>query len=154
MSVINCRLIIANDVSEKMVRTRAHPQGGGDSHAAREFGAGQVLASLLVSVLLVGIKLTSAKEIVQLIERRKELKANLELLQPKLEDENRIMWLNDTAHDMARRQERMSDMSSPSGRVYSTIESHAIDSCLGMLALLAGKAGNKQLKRVATFTRR
>ena len=44
-------------------------------------------------------------------------------------------------------------MSSPSGRVYSTIESHAIDSCLGMLALLAGKAGNKQLKRVATFTR-
>ena len=60
---------------------------------------GQVLASLLVSVLLVGIKVTGAKEIVQLIERQKELKANLAMLQIVLEDENKTAWIGDVAHD-------------------------------------------------------
>ena len=49
----------------------------------------QVLASLLVSVLLVGFKLNGAKEIVHIIQRRKELKANLFLLQKGVEEEDK-----------------------------------------------------------------
>jgi hypothetical protein len=45
----------------------------------------QVLASALVSVLLVGLKLNAAKEIYQICERRAELKKNLGLLRWKLE---------------------------------------------------------------------
>ena len=54
---------------------------------------------MLVSVLLVGIKLTAAKEIVQVIERRKELKANIALLQLKLALEDKLTWIDDAKHD-------------------------------------------------------
>ncbi len=66
-----------------------------------------MLGSLLVSVLLVGIKLTSANEIVQSIARQKELKANLLLLQMSLEDEDKKAWIEDVTHDTAQRQDRM-----------------------------------------------
>jgi hypothetical protein len=63
----------------------------------------QVFASLLVSVLLVGLKLNGVKEIVQLIERCKELTGNLALLQRTLEDEDKSAWTVDVTHDTKQR---------------------------------------------------
>ena len=70
----------------------------------------QVLASLLISVLLVGFKLNAAKEIVQIIERRKELKSNLLLLTRRLEDEARALWIDDVKSDMKPRKTKIAAM--------------------------------------------
>ncbi len=81
-----------------------------------------MLGSLLLSVLLVGIKLTSANEIVQSIARRKELKANLLLLQMSLEDEDKKAWIEDVTHDSAQRRDRILKLGSASGLSYTTTE--------------------------------
>ncbi len=86
-----------------------------------------MLASLLVSVLLVGIKATGAKEIVQLIGRRKELKANLAMLQGVLEDENKKAWIGDVVHDTKQRMAMIAEMESASGLSYSAIENGLLD---------------------------
>ena len=62
---------------------------------------------MLVSVLLVGIKLSAGKELVQVMERRKELKANLSLLRRRLEDVDLGDWLNDVDHDSKQRKDRV-----------------------------------------------
>ena len=72
----------------------------------------QVLASLLVSVLLVGLKLNGVKEIVQVIERCKELAVNLALLQRTLEDEDTSAWTVDVTLDTKQRQHRITAMES------------------------------------------
>ena len=85
-----------------------------------------MIASLLVSVLLVGIKLSAAKEVVQVLERRKELKTNLELLQLKLEHEDLATWVANVAHDASQRQKTMDAIEPASGQVYTTAEGEAI----------------------------
>ena len=55
-----------------------------------------MLASLLVSVLMVSFKLNSAKEIVQTIERRQELKVNLSMVRRQLEIEDHCPSLSST----------------------------------------------------------
>ena len=47
----------------------------------------QVVASLLVSVVLLGFKLSALKRLVQVNQRRTELQAALVSLQPKVEAE-------------------------------------------------------------------
>jgi hypothetical protein len=93
-----------------------------------------VLASLLVSVLLVGIKLTAPKELVQTIERRKELKVNLSLLQRSLEEEEMTSWLADVTHDTALRQETTDAIEPASDQVYTTAEGALIDSGTAIFA--------------------
>ena len=112
MSVLNCYLIILNDVVDKMVRN-----GIQEAYSCLAMGCQllhtprrQLLASLLVSVLLVGIKLNASKEIVQVIERRTELKTYLSLLQTTLEDEDMVAWLDDVQRDVKRRQDRIAAM--------------------------------------------
>jgi hypothetical protein len=107
-----------------------------------------------VGVLLVGIKLTSARDIVQLIERRKELKANLSLLRRMVEDEGLRSWLDDVAHDNAQRQGWIGEMALPSGRVYDAMENGAIAKCLGMIALFdSNPASVTPLPHPATVAR-
>ena len=55
----------------------------------------QVLTSLLVSALLLGFKLNVPKELTQTIQRRKELKTNLALLQTSLDEESLASLLDD-----------------------------------------------------------
>ena len=85
-----------------------------------------MLGSLLVSVLLVGFKLNSAKDLVQTIERRKELKSNLSLLQRRLEDEAKDEWIDDVSHDAKERAERIAAMEPASGLTYSGTENELI----------------------------
>jgi hypothetical protein len=109
-----------------------------------------VLASLLVSVLLVGVKVTSAKELVQINERRKELKANLVLLQAALEDENKIAWIHDVTHDTKQREDRIAELESASGHVYDLLEDALIAKGDAMFAVFeASSAGAKLSKHSA-----
>ncbi len=161
MSGLNCYLIFNDGVADHMVRTfRAMAatcrEALGRVHATRELA--QVFASLLVSVLLVGLKLNATKEIVQIVERRKELRANLSLLQKKLEEEDTKIWIVDVAHDTKQRADRIAELESASGRsvglVYSTMESGAVERCLGMFTLFDGiSAAATQLLHSVTITR-
>ena len=120
------------------------------------FSGEQVLASLLVSVLLVGIKVTGAREIVQLIERRKELKANLVLLQLALEDESKEAWIGDVAHDSKQRMDMIAEMESAhkSGLAYSVIETVLLDKGTAMFAAFdSSPARVTELEHSATSMR-
>jgi hypothetical protein len=109
---------------------------------------------LLVSVLLVGIKVTGAKEIVQLIERRKELKANLATLQIVLEDENKKAWIGDVAHDSKQRMDLIAEMESASGSAYSVIENGLLDKGAAMFAAFdSSPARVTELEHSATSMR-
>ena len=94
-----------------------------------------MLGSLLVSVLLVGIKLTAAHDIVQIIARRKELKANLLLLQMSLEDEDKKSWIEDVTHDAAQRQDRILELGSAPGLSYTTMENEILQKGAAMFAV-------------------
>ena len=91
-----------------------------------------MVASLLVSVLLVGIRLNAAKEIVQIIERRKELRTNLSLLKKSLEGEETVAWINDVKHDAKQREDTIAAIESASGRSCSPFENSLIEEGLGM----------------------
>jgi hypothetical protein len=124
------------------------------SEALIACAAEQVVASLLVSVLLVGIKLTSARELAQVLVRRRELKANLSLLQRQLEDEDSVAWICDVAYDKAQRNERIAAMESASGHVYTTMETEAIDRGEALFTVFDGSSGRvTQLRRSATMER-
>ena len=102
---------------------------------------------MLVSVLLVGIKLTAAKKIVQSITRRKELKANLLLLQVSLEDEDKKSWIEDVTHDTTQRRDRILELGSASGLSCTTTEKEILQKGAAMLAVFeASSTGLKQLE--------
>jgi hypothetical protein len=88
----------------------------------------------MVSVLMIGVKLSAAKEVAQTWQRRIELKANLRLLQPVLEAEDLASWLDDAAHDMGQRQQRIATMEKESASDLDAIASEAIEKGLRMLA--------------------
>ena len=113
-----------------------------------------MFASLLVSVLVVGIKLTAGKELVQNMERRKELKANLLLLRRRLEEEDLVDWLDDVNIDTAHRQERIEAMDSVSGHIYSSVESELFQGGMGIFAMFeSNDAETLQLKCSASIHR-
>jgi hypothetical protein len=113
-------------------------------------GAAQVLASLLVSVLLVGFKLNSAKEIAQIIERRQELKANLSMVRRLLEIEDTKAWIKDVEFDTQQREDRIAELESASGQVYDLREDALIAKGSSMFAVFeASSAAAKQLKHSA-----
>ena len=89
---------------------QAHSQ---TAHRTQQHGLmSKVVASLLVSVLALGFKLNELPLIVQMNQRRNELKANLILLQRQLELEDLVIWLDQTALDTAHRQEWIAAMES------------------------------------------
>ena len=113
-----------------------------------------MFVSLLFSVFLVGIKLTAAKEFIQVLERRKELKVMLSLLRGVLHDEDTAVWIDDVVHDAKQRQDRTAAWASPSGVVYSEAENAAVERCLRMFALFdSGDGDTTQLPHSASITR-
>jgi hypothetical protein len=111
-----------------------------------------VVASLLVSVLLVGIRLNAAKEIVQLIERRKELRTNLSLLKKSLEGEETASWINDVEHDAKQREVTIAAIES--GRSCSPFENSLIEEGLGMFDRFDQSSGAfRKLKHSVTVER-
>jgi hypothetical protein len=148
MSIINCFLIFLSGVTDKAVCTpnRHHIPcfigAQGTDLLLENFP--QVLASVLVSVLLVGLKLNAAKEIVQIGERRAELKKNLAVLLWKLEDEDEEVWIGDVHHDTKEREEKIAALGLASGLVYSMMETAAVERCLGMFALFERQRSNSE----------
>jgi hypothetical protein len=113
-----------------------------------------VVASLLVSVVLLGFKMSALKRLVQVNQRRAELKAALVLLQPKLEDEDLAAWLDDCDEDKVQRQSKICELALPSGREYNAMENESIAKCLRMFALFErNSVGARELPRPATITR-
>jgi hypothetical protein len=112
---------------------------------------GQVLASLLVSVFLVGIKFNAAKELVQLIERQKELRVNLTLLLRRLEDEDRDAWISDVQYDTKAREDRIAEMDSAPRFTSSTLENVILQKGAAMFAVFESSSARlMQLKHSAT----
>ena len=112
----------------------------------------QVVASLLVSVVLLGFKLNALKRLVQVNQRRTELQAALVLLEPKVQAEKLAVWLADVKHDAKQRKERIAAMDSASGRVYNALEAELLKKGAEMFAVFeASSAGAKQLTHSASI---
>jgi hypothetical protein len=110
-----------------------------------------VVASLLVSVVLLGYKLSALKRLVQVNQRRTELKATLVLLEPRVEAEKVAVWLADAEHDATQREDRIAAMDSAAGRVYDMSEAESLAKGAEMFAVFeASSAGAKQLTHSAT----
>ena len=106
-----------------------------------------MVASLLVSVLLLGFKLSALRRLVQVNQRRTELKVALLWLQSKLEDEHLATWMDDVGHDAERRHARIGELALASGNVYSTMEKELIEKGRALFALFeSSSAGVTQLK--------
>ena len=104
--------------------------------------------------MLLGFKLSAVKRLVQLNQRRIELQEALSLLQPKVEEEELAVFLDDVQHDTSQRQARIAEMASPSGRTYSTTEIEALGTCAGMLELFDSSSdGVTQLARPVSIIR-
>ena len=111
----------------------------------------QVVASLLVSVVLLGFKLSALKRLVQVNQRRTELQAALVLLEPKVEAEKLAVWLADVEHDAKQREDRIAAMDSAAGREYNISEAELLAKGSDMFAVFeASSAGAMQLKHSAT----
>ena len=102
----------------------------------------QVVASLSVSLVLMGFKISAVEGLVQANQRRTELETALELLQPRLEEEDLAVFLDDLHQDATQRQARIGELASPSSRVYSTMENEAIDTFLDMLRPFDGSSAS------------
>ncbi len=114
----------------------------------------QVVASLLVSVVLLGFKLSSLKRLVQVNQRRTELKAALVSLQPKLEAEKLAAWITDVKHDALQRLKTINAIEQASNQVYTAAECEMIDRGEAVFAQYdRSSAPVTQLKRSVTITR-
>jgi hypothetical protein len=101
--------------------------------------------------VLLGFKLTAAKHLVQVNQRRIELNAALVLLEPKVEAEKLDAWLADVEHDKKQREDRIAAMDSPAGQVYNLLEAELLAKGAEMFAVFeASSAGAKQLAHSAT----
>ncbi len=110
-----------------------------------------MVASLLVSVVLLGYKLSALKRLVQVNQRRTELKAALVLLEPRVEAEKVAVWLADAEHDAKQREDRIAAMDSAAGRVYDMLEAEVLAKGAEMFVVFeASSAGAKQLEHSAT----
>jgi hypothetical protein len=91
-------------------------------------------------LLLLGYKFNGVRRLVQVNQRRTELKAALALLHPKMEEERLVAFLDDVHHDTMQRRAKINELAAPSGLAYSTMENGAIETCLGMFRLFEGSS--------------
>ena len=130
---------------------RYPPQAAHRNAATCDF---QVMGSLLVSVLLLGFKLNSLKEIVQTIQRAKELAVNVALQQRQLEGEELSLWDVNTAYDTKHRADRILAIESAQGPSCSAAESELVAEGLGMFAVFETSSTlAAMMKHVATIDR-
>ena len=157
MSVVNCCLIFVEGSTDKAVRVLPAASLGATT-AAGERARGivsprifrQVIASLLVSVVLLGFKLNALKRLVQVNQRRTELQAALVSLQPKVGAEKLAVWLADVEHDAKQREDRIAAMDVAAGRVYDMLEAELLAKGAAMFAAFeASSAGAKRLTHSA-----
>ena len=110
-----------------------------------------MVASLLVSAVLLGFKLSALKRLVQVNQRRTELLEDLALLQPRIEAEELDAWLADVEHDAKLREDRIAAMDLAAGCVYNMPEAELLAKGSDMFAVFeASSAGAKQLRHSAT----
>jgi hypothetical protein len=154
MSVVNCCLIFVEGSTDKAVRLCPWPRAWAllrPRLKAQVASFRQVVASLLVSVVLLGFKLSALKRLVQVNQRRTELKASLVSLQPAVEAEKLAVWLADVEHDAKQREDRIEETESAAGRVYEMSEAEVLAKGADMFAAFeASSAGAKQLTHSAT----
>jgi hypothetical protein len=113
-----------------------------------------VVASLLVSVVLLCFKLNALKRLVQVNQRRTELKAGLVSLQPKLEAEKLAAWLDDANHDVMLRLKTMNAIEPASNQLHTATERETIEKGEAVFAQYdRSLAPVTQLKRSATIAR-
>ncbi len=113
-----------------------------------------MLASLIFSVFLVGFKLTATKEIVLIIGRRKELRGNLALILPHVENEDQLVWIDDAMCDRMARADRIDELEAESNLSYSLEETSAVNMCQDMFAVFEGNdADTTHLERKASIKR-
>lgn len=106
-------------------------------------------------MLILGFKLTVPTEIVQLNQRRKELKANLAMLRRQLEGVHLKAWLDDVFNDVKTRQAKIDAMDLASRDAFSATENEAIERCMRMFALFDSYSGTKHARmRRAAGSRR
>ena len=120
----------------------------------RLYLSSQVVASLLVSVVLLGFKLSALKRLVQVNQRRTELKAALVSLQPKLEAEKLAAWLDDANHDVMLRLKTMNAIEPAFNQLHTATERETIEKGEAVFAQYdRSSAPVTQLKRSATIAR-
>ena len=154
MSIVNCCLIFAEDSTDKTVRAACRRFDALRWLRACAVLSSQVVASLLVSVVLLGFKLSALKRLAQLYQRRTELKAALVSLQPKLEAEKLAAWLDDANHDVMLRLKTMDALEPASNQVHTVAEREMIEKGEAVFAQYdRSSAPVTQLKRSATLTR-
>ena len=108
----------------------------------------------MVSVVLLGFKLNALKRLVQVNQRRTELKAALASLQPKLEEEELAVWLDDTDHDAGQRLKTMDALEPASNQAHTAAEHEMIEQGEAVFAQYdSSSAPVTQLKHSATTTR-
>ena len=91
-----------------------------------------MVASLLVSVVLLGFKVSALTRLAQVVQRWTELKVALALLQSKIEDEALAVFLHSVKHDTAQRECRTGELALPSECVYTQMEKTALEKGAGM----------------------
>ena len=100
----------------------------------------QVVRSLLISTVLVGVKITGLRDYVLLRLRQREIKANLELLASMFVEASSVSWAADVEHDKQQRKQRLERM----GRAppSSAAEAGLIDRGLQLLAMRQSGEGD------------
>ena len=112
----------------------------------------QLLASLLVSVLGFGLKISCIKETLQTLRRRKELEGNLSVLQGPVHKIWLKEWLADLSHD--ERQEQARIIGLQAAQSYTASERSAISAGLEMLSHFEDSVvGRNPMKSRATVER-
>ena len=111
-----------------------------------------MVASLIVSVVLLGFKMNGFKRLLQESQRRTELQMALAMLQPKLEEESLATWLEDVDYDRAQR--CIDQLALSSGGVYSTMENEAVERCIRMFALFDSNSARATQLPCSATTRR
>ncbi len=101
----------------------------------------------MVSVVLLGFKVSALKRLAQVVQRRTELNAALALLQSKVENEALAVFLDGVKHDKAQRECRTGELASPSERVYTPIEITALEKGAGMYS--AFESNSEQATQLA-----
>ena len=96
-----------------------------------------IVASTVLSAFLLGVKTINVKELVNILQRRKELHHNLELLRRSLEGDMKHQWLVSSTIDQRTRQDRAEVLRGLAAHEYSPDENSVIEQGLSLFSAFA-----------------
>jgi hypothetical protein len=96
---------------------------------------------------LLGFKVSALKRLIQVVQRRTELKAALALLQSNFENEALAAFLDCVKHDKAQRECRARELALPSERVHTQMEKTALEKGAGLYS--AFESNSEQATQLA-----